>query len=147
MKCEKNGCDYGYSGSVEFDERVNNIYGIGIDVGKMNFCVETFFYPLLFVIHTKFIGVYGQDDDDGGDEICHLDDLFPLILSIVYAATSVLTLVGVSYWSFRSLSCMCQKLIDSLHFLVLYMPDQHFIWWVQNARGGGGGNIKLLIWF
>ena len=74
-------------------------------IHKIDVTFETFFYSLLFLIHTQFIGVKAQlqENDDNGN-LCHLDDLFPLILSILYAATSLLTLFGVSYWSFKSMT-------------------------------------------
>ena len=70
---------------------------------KLTLTAETFLYSFLFTIHTQFITVEGQKNDD---KLCHLDDLFPFILSVTYAITSVLTLVGVSYWSFKSLTGM-----------------------------------------
>ena len=36
--------------------------------------------------------------------LCSLPDLFPFILGIMYAVTSLLMLMGVSYWSFKSMT-------------------------------------------
>lgn len=91
------------------DETINIDDGNMINIRTVNFRVGTFFYPLLFLVHTQFIGVNGEENND--DDLCHLDDLFPFILSILYAITSLLTLVGVSYWSFKSMTgkffCIC----------------------------------------
>ena len=88
------------------------------------------FYTNLFcafcLMYIEFVSnVYGQDNEgDGDDVVCSLPNLFPLIISSSYTVTSLLVLIGVSYWSFKSMTCMFFLL------LCLILPFVYFLFYI-----------------
>ena len=53
--------------------------------------------------------VHENEDDDVvyvTDQVCILDNVFTFGLSIGYGVASLITLIGVSYWSFKNMSSM-----------------------------------------
>ena len=74
------------------------------------FKLKWFSYLIFLLLH-QFDAANGQftttsDNINNGnsDEKCNLDDTFTFGLSLTYAGVSIISLIGVSYWSFKSMT-------------------------------------------